>query len=224
MKRIFTLACVAMLTLCASAQVTFNAKLGGGMSWAPMSEKGLDFTPSDNKGLFVGKIGFGAEIPVSQNFSVMPSLELAMKGGKYEAKNDYETTSDKLNVTYLQIPVMAAYRLSLNDRLNMTLKAGPYFAYGLSGNMKITEDNINNGTETEKIDIFSDKEMGGKAADRFDVGGILGVDFEYHRFVVGAELECGFTDMYKETTTEEDWNYSVKIKNLAAYVTVGYKF
>lgn len=220
MKRIFTLACVAMLTLCASAQVTFNAKLGGGMSWAPLSEKG-DVDAFDNKGLFVGKVGFGAEIPVSQNFSVMPSLELAMKGGKYESKDDNETISDKLNVTYLQIPVMAAYRLSLNDRLNMTLKAGPYFAYGLSGNMKTTDD-ING--YTEKADIFSDKEMGGKAADRFDVGGILGVDFEYHRFVVGAELECGFTDMYKRTITEENWNYSVKIKNLAAYVTVGYKF
>lgn len=216
MKRIFTLACVAMLTLCASAQVTFNAKLGGGMSWAPMSEKG-EVDAFDNKGLFVGKVGFGAEIPVSQNFSVMPSLELAMKGGKYESKDDNETISDKLNVTYLQIPVMAAYRLSLNDRLNMTLKAGPYFAYGLSGNMKITEDN-----KTEKIDIFSDKEMGGKAADRFDVGGILGVDFEYHRFVFGAELECGFTDMYKASDPSD--NYSVKIKNLAAYVTVGYKF
>lgn len=221
MKRIFTLACVAMLTLCASAQVTFNAKLGGGMSWAPLSEKG-DVDAFDNKGLFVGKVGFGAEIPVSQNFSVMPSLELAMKGGKYESKDDDETISSKLNVTYLQIPVMAAYRLSLNDRLNMTLKAGPYFAYGLSGNMKTTSDYI--GNKTEKIDIFSDKEMGGKAADRFDVGGILGVDFEYHRFVVGAELECGFTDMYKRTITEEDWNYSAKIKNLAAYVTVGYKF
>lgn len=220
MKRIFTLACVAMLTLCASAQVTFNAKLGGGMSWAPMSEKGSD-EGFDNKGLFVGKIGFGAEIPVSQNFSVMPSLELAMKGGKYEAKDDEESISSKLNVTYLQIPVMAAYRLSLNDRLNMTLKAGPYFAYGLSGNMKTTVD-INNVTETEKADIFSDKEMGGKAADRFDVGGILGVDFEYHRFVVGAELECGFTDMYKASDPSD--NYSVKIKNLAAYVTVGYKF
>lgn len=210
MKRIF----------CASAQVTFNAKLGGGMSWAPMSEKGSD-EGFDNKGLFVGKIGFGAEIPVSQNFSVMPSLELAMKGGKYEAKDDEESISSKLNVTYLQIPVMAAYRLSLNDRLNMTLKAGPYFAYGLSGNMKTTVD-INNVTETEKADIFSDKEMGGKAADRFDVGGILGVDFEYHRFVVGAELECGFTDMYKASDPSD--NYSVKIKNLAAYVTVGYKF
>lgn len=220
MKRIFTLACVAMLTLCASAQVTFNAKLGGGMSWAPMSEKGSDEV-FDNKGLFVGKVGFGAEIPVSQNFSVMPSLELAMKGGKYEAKDDDETLSSKLNVTYLQIPVMAAYRLSLNDRLNMTLKAGPYFAYGLSGNMKTTVD-INGYTETEKTDIFSDKEMGGKAADRFDVGGILGVDFEYHRFVVGAELECGFTDMYKASAPSD--NYSVKIKNLAAYVTVGYKF
>lgn len=220
MKRIFTLACVAMLTLCASAQVTFNAKLGGGMSWAPMSEKGSD-EGFDNKGLFVGKIGFGAEIPVSQNFSVMPSLELAMKGGKYEAKDDEESISSKLNVTYLQIPVMAAYRLSLNDRLNMTLKAGPYFAYGLSGNMKTTVD-MNDYTGTEKADIFSDKEMGGKAADRFDVGGILGVDFEYHRFVVGAELECGFTDMYKASDSSD--NYSVKIKNLAAYVTVGYKF
>lgn len=220
MKRIFTLACVAMLTLCASAQVTFNAKLGGGMSWAPMSEKGSD-EGFDNKGLFVGKVGFGAEIPVSQNFSVMPSLELAMKGGKYEAKDDEESISSKLNVTYLQIPVMAAYRLSLNDRLNMTLKAGPYFAYGLSGNMKTTVD-INDYTVTEKADIFSDKEMGGKAADRFDVGGILGVDFEYHRFVVGAELECGFTDMYKASDSSD--NYSVKIKNLAAYVTVGYKF
>ena len=61
MKRIFTLACVAMLTLCASAQVTFNAKLGGGMSWAPMSEKlpaGVSDEGFDNKGLFVGKIGF----------------------------------------------------------------------------------------------------------------------------------------------------------------------
>ena len=220
MKRIFTLACVAMLTLCASAQVTFNAKLGGGMSWAPLSEKGSD-EGFDNKGLFVGKVGFGAEIPVSQNFSVMPSLELAMKGGKYEAKDDEESISSKLNVTYLQIPVMAAYRLSLNDRLNMTLKAGPYFAYGLSGNMKTTVD-INDYTVTEKADIFSDKEMGGKAADRFDVGGILGVDFEYHRFVVGAELECGFTDMYKASDASD--NYSVKIKNLAAYVTVGYKF
>jgi len=190
------------------------------MSWAPMSEKGSD-EGFDNKGLFVGKVGFGAEIPVSQNFSVMPSLELAMKGGKYEAKDDEESISSKLNVTYLQIPVMAAYRLSLNDRLNMTLKAGPYFAYGLSGNMKTTVD-INDYTVTEKADIFSDKEMGGKAADRFDVGGILGVDFEYHRFVVGAELECGFTDMYKASDSSD--NYSVKIKNLAAYVTVGYKF
>lgn len=222
MKRIFTLACVAMLTLCASAQVTFNAKLGGGMSWAPMSEKGSEVESSDNKGLFVGKIGFGAEIPVSQNFSVMPSLELAMKGGKYEFKDMDET--QKLNITYLQIPVFAAYRLSLTDRLNMTLKAGPYFAYGLSGNVKNTSDGPNGDTKTEKIDIFSDKEMGGKAADRFDVGGILGVDFEYHRFVFGAELECGFTDMFKSTETYEDYNYSVKIKNLAAYVTVGYKF
>lgn len=215
MKRILSLVCVAMLTLCASAQVTFNVKLGGGLAFNSVSESGST-AGTDNKSLFVGKLGFGMELPVSQNFSVMPSLELALKGGKLEEDGDVA----KINTTYLQLPVMAAYRLPLTDRLNMTLKAGPYFAYGLSGTCKNQYDD----GDSEKSNIFSDKDMDGKAASRFEVGGIAGVDFEYHRFVVGAEFEYGFTDFYKASYSDDGYNYSCKMKNMAAYITVGYKF
>lgn len=215
MKRILSLVCVAMFTLCASAQVTFNVKLGGGLAFNSISESGVS-TKADNKSLFVGKLGFGMELPVSQNFSIMPSLELALKGGKLESDGDVS----KINTTYLQLPVMAAYRFPLTDRLNMTLKAGPYFAYGLSGKCKNQDDD----GDSDESNIFSDKDMGGKAASRFEIGGIAGVDFEYHRFVVGAEFEYGFTDFYKVSYQEENYSYSGKMKNMAAYITVGYKF
>lgn len=32
---------------------------------------------------------------------------------------------EQLDIFYLQIPVLAAYRLNLSDNWNMTLKAGP---------------------------------------------------------------------------------------------------
>lgn len=209
MKKILSLVCVAMFTLYASAQVTYNVKLGGGMAWNSFSESPNGGT--DNKAIFVGKVGAGIELPISQNFSVMPSLELALKGGKLQ----FDDETQKINTIYIQLPVMAAYRFALSDRLNMTVKAGPYFAYGLSGKGK-----YNDGEDSDEFDIFSDKDMGGNAANRFDIGGIAGVDFEYHRFVVGAEFEYGFTDFYKRNNQ----GYSCKMKNMAAYVTVGYKF
>lgn len=216
MKRFFGLVCAAMLTISASAQVTWNVKAGAGLSWAPisLSGSGLDYSAS-SKSHFVGKLGVGIEAPITQNFSVMPSLELALKGAKYEYSDEEKPSN--LNLTYVQLPVMAAYRFSLNDRLNMTLKAGPYFAYALSGKMDDGE---------EKWSIFNKEEMEGDPASRFDAGIIAGVDFEYHRFVVGVEYEHGLTNMYesKFESVKTSIKKSAAIKNSAAYITVGYKF
>ena len=107
----------------ASAQITWNAKLGAGVSSCTTSGD------AEIKSHFVGKIGIGIEYPLSANFSLMPSLEFAMKGAKDDKSNE-------LNSNYLQVPVMGAYRINLNDSWNLTIKAGPYFAYGLSAKMK----------------------------------------------------------------------------------------
>ena len=86
-------------------------------------------------------------------------------------------------------------------RRNIAVKAGPYFAYGVDGKFKVGD---------QEIDLYKDT-----GAKRFDVGADVGVDFEYHRFVFGAEYEIGFSNMSSGDNT---------IKNMAFYLTVGYKF
>ena len=119
MKRLLSFVCVSMLAIAASAQITWNAKIGGGIAtlWG---------SNNDNiKPHFVGKIGAGIEYPLSSNVSLMPSLEFALKGTKFKG-------GFKLDLYYLQIPVVAAYRVNLADAWNMTFKAGPYVAYAVS--------------------------------------------------------------------------------------------
>ena len=60
--------------------------------------------------------------------------------------------------------------------------------------------------------MFSDLD-----AKRFDAGIDVGIDFEYHRFVIGAEFERGFVSFAPE---ESEFN----VYNQAFYLTIGYKF
>lgn len=191
MKKLFCLVFVTLCTITISAQVTWNFKGGVGIAtcWGDVS--GLESH-------FVGKLGVGIEKPLSSNWSLMPSLEIAWKGAEYD--DGFE--SEVLDLFYAQIPIVAAYRFNLNDSWNLTLKAGPYFALGIYGNDKYSYGDYNEG-----VDIFS---VGG--VNRFDAGLDAGIDFECHRYVFGVEGEIGFLDMIDS------------IKNLAFYLTVGYKF
>lgn len=189
MKKLFSLICVAMFAVTASAQVTWNMKGGFGVATCYGSDvEGL-------KTHLVGKIGFGLEYPISSNVSLMPSLEFAWKGT--EQKNDGDKLT--LDLYYLQVPVVFAYRVNLADAWNMTLKAGPYAAYAVSDKIKY-ESNYG-GYE------------GSSEVKKFDAGLDAGIDFEYHRFVFGVEAEMGFLKLYESN-----------VKNLAFYATLGRKY
>lgn len=204
MKRLVLLFCVAMLTIAASAQITWNVKAGGGIAtmWG-----------SDTNGMkphVVAKIGVGIEKPISSNLSIMPSLEVAWKGFKFDTEEQdlgYGMTrlgaTYNIDLLYVQIPILAAYRLPLSSEWNMTLKAGPYVAYCVYDHVKVSAGgsslNFNNEMDIKK----------------FDAGIDAGFDFEYHRFVFGVEAEMGFLSI-----GGSDGDY----KNLAFYATIGYKF
>lgn len=185
MKRLLSLVCASMLAIAASAQITWNAKIGGGI--ATLWGSGSDTYKSH----VVGKIGAGIEYPLSSNVSLMPSLEFALKGTKFK---DVDAT---LDLYYLQIPIVAAYRVNLADAWNMTFKAGPYVAFAVSD--KISNEGKRFSAEAKK----------------FDAGLDAGIDFEYHRFVFGVEAEMGFLNLV---------NGAGDIKNLAFYGTIGWKF
>ena len=125
MKKFLLLAVMAVAAVSASAQITWNAKGGVGFAtcWGDAEDIGSHF---------VGKIGAGIEKPISSNWSIMPSLEVAWKGAKETFKEDKETYKGQLDIFYLQIPVLAAYRINLNDSWNTTLKVGPYVACALT--------------------------------------------------------------------------------------------
>ena len=206
MKRLLTIAFAMAMTMAVSAQITWNVKLGGGFA---MCAGGND--EGDMKGKFVGKIGAGIEMPLTHNFSLMPSLEVALKGTKW-SYNDYGLEyEENYSPVYLQIPILGAYRFNINDDWNLTIKAGPYFAYGISGNVD-AKASYDGEPASDDADLFSD--LGAK---RFDAGIDIGVDFEYHRLVFGLEFERGFTSFAPSDS-------GVDIYNQATYVTVGYKF
>lgn len=186
MKKLLCLICVAMFAVTASAQVTWNMKGGFGVATCYGSDT------EDLKVHPVGKIGVGLEYPLSSNVSLMPSLEFAWKG------TEMKGTNFKLDLYYLQLPVVFAYRMNLADAWNMTLKAGPYAAYVVSDKFKYPDYNVSGSSDAKK----------------FDAGLDAGVDFEYHRFVFGVEAEMGFMKLYS----------GGNIKNLAFYATLGWKF
>lgn len=210
MKKLIFLAFAMTMTLAASAQITWNAKLGGGLAFcAGMNDEG------DTKAKFVGKVGVGIEYPLSANFSLMPSVELAMKGTKWEANvysSGYNVSLEETySPLYVQIPVLGAYRFNLNNDWNMTIKAGPYFAYGISGKVDV-KGSASGVSVSDDADLFSDLD-----AKRFDAGVDLGLDFEYHRFVLGLEYERGFISFAPD-------HADINVYNQAVYATIGYKF
>lgn len=215
MKKLLCILVVGIFAMTASAQITWNAKAGFGISKCLYS----DGDNEDGKTHFVGKLGVGMEYPLTSNFSLMPSAEFALKGAKWGEKFEGWTYEETIDIYYFQIPVLGAYRFNLTDRLNLVAKAGPYFAYGFAGKAKLSESfgsGSHNEDYSESENLFKN---GGK---RFEVGLDFGVDLEFKRFVVGAEYEFGLTPLYKEKSEKADESYS--IKNSAIYVTVGYKF
>lgn len=189
MKKIYALLFAVMFALTASAQISWNVKGGIGLST-------IDFDDYGSKPALVGKFGIGMEKMITHKWSIIPSLELALKGGAGS------TNGLKYSATYIQIPVMASYLLTTFSGGSVSLKAGPYAAYKLTGRFKEDDDHYGGHLETD-----------------FDFGVIGGVDFNFQRFVLGLEYEYGFTHIDTNGRAHLE-----KFSNSAAYLTLGYKF
>ena len=68
-----------------------------------------------------------------------------------------------------------------------------------------------------------DNNMGNQ---RFDTGIAMGLTFEYHRFVIGAETQVGFVTVNKQLNLmmNPDGYSEYLPRNFAAFFTVGYRF
>lgn len=192
MKKLLAVVALALITLTMSAQEDYKitVKAGVGLS----SLVGSD---ADTKLSVAYKVGISYDLALSEKFLIIPGLELSAKGFKSDL------VDGKVTMTYLQVPVFAAYKFSIDNDVKLAIKAGPYVSYGLFG----SDIQWDGG---EKTNIF-DSDWGYK---RFDAGVIAGAQLECDEYVLGVEYSRGLSKL--------DSNF--KQFNQAFGIVLGYRF
>ncbi len=135
-----------------------------------------------------------------------PGVELQFKGGKISRSG----VSSTMNLAYVEVPVMFAYRFSLNDTWAIQPSLGPYFSFGVSGTLK--ESYMG---QTQSGDLFGSN----GALKRGDVGMKIALGALVKRIYFGIGYDLSFVNLPK-TYTEGD----AKIRNGSFYISAGYNF
>lgn len=196
MKKILLVAVLASFSLVTTAQeegIRFGAKAG--VNFATITGDGTDDVD--------GKTGFhlGAivEIPISEKFAFQPEILYSSQGSSEEDGG----IDSKLNLNYINIPLMAKYYIAQG----LSLQAGPQIGFLASAKSK---------TEGDGVEVEID-------ADEF----IKGIDFGLN-FGLGYQLAAGIFFEGRYNLGLSDINdidgVSEEIKNSVIQLSVGYKF
>lgn len=181
---------------------------------------------SDYEYDFKNRVGFNIGLiydwGVSESFYIQPGLYFTTRGAKVKESEEGYKYEEKWNLNYLQLPILASYRIALSDNVKWHINAGPYLAVGLGGKVKweeTDEDGKNKGdykafgTTSED----SDEEKGG--LKRFDAGLSFGTGVSINKFYVGLTYELGLIN----AADKKEWK-DYKMKNRNFSIGVGYNF
>lgn len=122
-----------------------------------------------------------------------------------------EVTSSPI---YVQVPILFGVNFSVSDNFSINVKAGPYFAYGISGKI---EDHQVTTLGIQKIDTtistnYFDSHEG------LDLGLRAGAGVEFSNFTLGLFMDYGLLNTLKDATG------TLSTKNFSLGLNVGYKF
>lgn len=163
---------------------------------------------------------FGAftSFDLGKRFEFQPELLFVFAGLDYSMKFDYGEMIFRLNINYLQVPLLFKYKTRPDKKRHFTLLAGPYGAIMLSAS-KIME--IDEYEETEKMTNVRNGDFGIAAglAMEFDLTkGILVIDLRmtYSLIDMMDHLD-GYVSKYNGP--EKD-----RSRNVNMALTVGYRF
>lgn len=211
----FLVAVALLIGVSANAQdkpLIFGVKAGMNLS----NVSGDGAKGSDAKIGF--NVGLTLDYALSQDLYLMTGLEFTMKGAKDEGSISEGgvsfTGKETSNPMYLQVPIHIGYKFAIADNTNLVLHVGPYIAYGIAGKYKLEGTGSVEGISGQikpEVDFFSDN-----IAKRFDFGLGLGVGVEFGKFGVGLGYDLGLANISQ--------NKDAKLRNMNAYLTVGYKF
>ncbi|MGI8633927.1 MAG: porin family protein [Segetibacter sp.] len=173
--------------------------------------------------------GVGLDLPLSECFSIQPSLLYTGKGAKTQygkAGNAFYYTATS-NPMYLELPVNFVGKVPLTQTLNFYLGAGPYAAMGISGRNKVDTYTLGIHRSSSSDIVFSndnpttaqEENYGYGKIKRFDYGLNDVADLEFTRFTLGASYGHGLVNINSGTdNTANDkgknrvWSFTLGLK------------
>jgi hypothetical protein len=148
-KKSIMLAIAAIILMATPSIAQINFGLRNGIAASTFSDKGNLYEDNHVTLSYTG--GIFATIPVIKSFAIQPELNYVRKGRSNETSELNTTMETDFMIHYLEVPVLFQYR---NDQLfnksgsAFYLNAGPYAAFPLSTQTRIS-DNNEGGQETQ---------------------------------------------------------------------------
>ena len=111
------------------ADQAFTFGLRAGMNYASTD---VDCATSVRTGLH---FGVSVDYNIIKSFSVSTGIYYVGKGfhGNQNIASASELTESKASASYVQVPVLASWRIEAPSGVRLHVNVGPYFAYGLGG-------------------------------------------------------------------------------------------
>lgn len=216
MKKIVLVLLAVMCTLGASAQKYWDSSRADklftfGVRAGLNASKQYSMDDFADRGFRLGyQVGLTADINVVQSFSVNTGVMMIQKGWKWDYEDNRGKKKVTDNATYLEIPLLASYRVKLSDQAQFQLNLGPYFAFGISGDQEV-KNSFPNG-DNYKISSY-DEFDGGK---KFDCGLSIGAGFTLSNIYVGLNYERGLVNVSR--------NENKQFQNGSIALSLGYNF
>lgn len=197
MKKFFMTAVLAMFALVGFSQVKWDARVGVNFS---------NVTKADEAKSLTGfTLGLGMDYGLSESWSFRSGLMFTSKGWKFKEEGEKTT----YRPIYLEIPILAAYKVNISENTKFVINAGPYLAFGLGGKAKYGDADMK---------LFKGEDGEDAYMKRFDLGIQYGVGFELSdRYLINLTGQNGFICPF-------DVDEGDKPKNMSFAISVGYRF
>ena len=183
---------------------------------------GINFASSNvdeaTSTLTAGHAGISVDYHIIKSFSLSSGVFYVGKGfrGNYPELTqstetaDYTRTQSKLTASYLQVPLLASWRIEAPSGVQFHINAGPYVAYGIGGSAVYKPYDMTFAREYNQ-DAFGDKGFW----RHLDYGACVGINVLIGHVVAGVSYDFGLADVARVYDTFHTRNVSM---------TVGYNF
>jgi hypothetical protein len=213
MKKLFQ-AVVTLVLLVGTGLTTIQAQINTGQAQFGV-KGGVNFSNMytedvhDNNVLTSFNAGVYFLIPITDFAAFQPEIIYSRKGSELTYDNTFATGKAQFKLNYIEVPLLVKGNLTKN----ISVHAGPYFAYLLDAKAVNKSDN---GTYNFEDNINNDN------FNKFDVGLSAGIGLDFDAIGIGARYNYGLTNVGKERNSGGT-SYTLpdgKNSNISLYMTL----